>query len=705
MKKIFLLLTCITTFLSVSAQDDLITNTLKAFPYQKAADAESALSGMDQWKKDNWVSFFQTLDQEKTFTPAAYALSAYVNRATQNPAQQKRIAHEISTALPTVKNAAGKKLLLKQLSNLGDPRSISAISPLLQDATYCNDAALTIATIGGNGAVKTLNKAIKTAGASQQAAIQSALDYLAKPAPTNPTATPGVQKEVVHPTQQLLQLQNEMEKASNPVEQKQILSAAEKIKGIGAMAFVGKYLSNPALQTQAAGIVVRQSLADLSLQGPMVKNLVEEARSKLQGEDSAVLMKLSDARLKEMSDEHGFVSLFNGKDLTGWKGLVGNPISRGKMTVEALNATQAKANESIGKDWVVKDGLLIFTGHGDNLATEKKYGNIELYVDWKITEKGDAGIYLRGSPQVQVWDTSRREVGAQVGSGGLYNNTVNPSKPSSVADNPIGTWNTFRIIMKGEKVTVYLNGVKVTDEVTLENYWDRKQPIFPTEQIELQAHGTYVAYRNIFLRELPDEKELITPQELAEGFVPLFNGKDLTGWTGNLAGYQAENGAIVVHPEKSGGNLYSENIYGDFVLRFDFQLTPGANNGIGIRTPLKGDAAYVGMEIQVLDNEHPKYSQLQPYQYHGSVYGVIPARRGFLLPTGEWNREEISIKGNQIKVTLNGTVITEGDLAAASKNGTMDHKEHPGLQRKEGHIGFLGHGDVVHFKNIRIKKL
>ena len=705
MKKIFLLLTCITTFLSVSAQDDLIANTLKSFPYQKAADAESALSGMEQWKKDNWVTFFQTLDQEKTFTPASYALSAYVNRAAQNPAQQKRIAHEICAALPIVQNAAAKKLLLKQLSNLGEPRFIAAISPLLQDATYCNDAALTIATIGGNDAVKTLKKAMKTAGTSQQAAIQSALDYLAKPAPRNPLANPGAQKVVVNSTQQLLQLQNEMEKASNPIEQKQILAAAEKIKGIGAMAFVGKYLSNPVLKTQAAGIIVRQSLADLSLHGPLVKSLVEEARSNIQGEDSAVLMKLSDARLKEMSDEHGFVSLFNGKDLTGWKGLVGNPISRGKMTADALDAAQAKANESIGKDWVVKDGLLIFTGHGDNLATEKKYGNIELYVDWKITEKGDAGIYLRGSPQVQVWDTSRREVGAQVGSGGLYNNTTNPSKPSSVADNPIGTWNTFRIIMKGEKVTVYLNGVKVTDEVTLENYWDRKQPIFPEEQIELQAHGTYVAYRNIYLRELPDEKTLITPQEIAEGFLPIFNGKDLTGWIGNLAGYQAEQGAIVVHPEKSGGNLYAENTYGDFVLRFDFQLTPGANNGIGIRAPLKGDAAYVGMEIQVLDNEHPKYSQLQPYQYHGSVYGVIPARRGFLLPTGEWNQEEISIKGNQIKVTLNGTVITEGDLAEASKNGTMDHKEHPGLLRTEGHIGFLGHGDVVRFKNIRIKKL
>jgi hypothetical protein len=416
-------------------------------------------------------------------------------------------------------------------------------------------------------------------------------------------------------------------------------------------------------------------------------------------------MKLSQAQAKRINQEPGFISLFNGKDLSGWQGLVGNPISRSKMTPEQLATAQAKANESARQDWVVKDGLLIFTGHGDNLATVKKYRNFEMWVDWKITEKGDAGIYLRGSPQVQIWDTSRREVGAQVGSGGLYNNTIHPSKPTQVADNPIGSWNTFRIIMRGEKVTVFLNGKKVTDEVTLENYWDRKQPIFPEEQIELQAHGTYVAYRNIFLKELPDEEELLDSREKAEGFYPLFNGKDLTGWTGNLNGYQAEDGMIVVHPEKSSGNLYTENTYADFVLRFDFQLTPGANNGIGIRAPLSGDAAYLGMEIQVLDNEHPKYAQLQPYQYHGSIYGVIPAKRGFLLPAGQWNTQEISIHGDEIKVTLNGTIITEGNLLAAVKNGTMDHKEHPGLLRKDGHIGFLGHGDVVRFKNIRIKKM
>jgi hypothetical protein len=327
-----------------------------------------------------------------------------------------------------------------------------------------------------------------------------------------------------------------------------------------------------------------------------------------------------------------------------------------------------------------------------------------MYVDWKITEKGDAGIYLRGSPQVQIWDTSRREVGAQVGSGGLYNNQKNESKPLTVADNKIGEWNRFHIIMKGEKVTVWLNGILVTDNITLENYWDRSIPIFPEEQIELQAHGTYVAYRNIYLRDLPATgPAVLSEQEKKEGFISLFNGQDLSQWTGDTIGYQAKDGVVEIDPQKGGGNLYTKAEFSNFIYRFEFQLTPGANNGIGIRAPLEGDAAYVGMEIQVLDNEAPMYKDLHPYQYHGSVYGVIPAKRGYLLPTGEWNKEEIIAKGNKIKVTLNGTVILDGDIKEASKNGTPDHRDHPGLLRPTGHLGFLGHGDVVRFRNMRVK--
>jgi hypothetical protein len=197
----------------------------------------------------------------------------------------------------------------------------------------------------------------------------------------------------------------------------------------------------------------------------------------------------------------------------------------------------------------------------------------------------------------------------------------------------------------------------------------------------------------------------LTREEKAEGFVLLFNGRDLENWTGNKESYVVEEGMIVVRPEGSGGNLYTEKEFSDFVFRFDFQLTPGANNGIGIRAPREGDAAYVGMEIQVLDNTAAEYANLKPYQYHGSVYGVIPARKGYLTPVGKWNSEEILAQGSHIKVTLNGTVILDGDIGGAAVNGTMDRQSHPGLKRKTGHIGFLGHGSVVRFRNIRIREL
>jgi len=330
-----------------------------------------------------------------------------------------------------------------------------------------------------------------------------------------------------------------------------------------------------------------------------------------------------------------------------------------------------------------------------------------MWVDWRITKNGDSGIYLRGSPQVQIWDTSRIDAGAQVGSGGLYNNQKNPSKPLKLADNAIGDWNTFYIKMIGERVTVCLNGILVVDNVIMENYWDRSIPIFPTGAIELQAHGTDLGFRDIYVHEIKSENIGLSVQEQADGFVSLFNGKNLDGWVGNKTDYKVDNGEILVEPGGRGesGNLYTGKEYSDFAFRFEFQLTPGANNGIGIRTPLEGDAAYVGMEIQVLDNSAPVYANLQKYQYHGSVYGVIPARREFLKPVGEWNEEEIWIRGTRIKVTLNGTVIVDGDIAEASRNGTIDHNDHPGLKRTSGHIGFLGHGSTLRFRNIRIKTL
>lgn len=203
----------------------------------------------------------------------------------------------------------------------------------------------------------------------------------------------------------------------------------------------------------------------------------------------------------------GFKALFNGEDLNGWKGLVspaGGPPARAKMSAEQLAAEQVKADQQMRDHWKVKDGCLEYDGKGQSLCTAKDYADFEMLVDWKIGPKGDSGIYLRGSPQVQIWDPAN----FNLGSGGLYNNQKqgNPSGPLTNADNPIGEWNSFRILMIGEKVTVYLNNVLVVNNVTMENYWERNLPIYPTGQIELQHHNSVLWFKNVYIREINAQK-------------------------------------------------------------------------------------------------------------------------------------------------------------------------------------------------------
>lgn len=188
------------------------------------------------------------------------------------------------------------------------------------------------------------------------------------------------------------------------------------------------------------------------------------------------------------------------------------------------------------------------------------------------------------------------------------------------------------------------------------------------------------------------------------GFAELFNGKDLTNWRGSTENYIVEDGKIVCL-EHGVGNIYTDGQYSDFILRFEFKLTPGANNGLGIRTPIPSHAAYDAMEIQILDDTAEKHKKLKPYQFHGSIYGVVPARRGHLKPVGEWNFQEVIAKGRQITVNLNGATIVDADLDEVSTPETMDGKDHPGLKRERGHIAFLGHRSRVEFRNIRIKEL
>lgn len=401
----------------------------------------------------------------------------------------------------------------------------------------------------------------------------------------------------------------------------------------------------------------------------------------------------------------GFTSLFNGNDLSGWRGRPHfDPAKEAEGTDEERAKRQQEWNADMAAHWKVEDGVIVSDGHGVFLTTDRDYADFELQLEWMFPRPcGDSGIYLRGNPQVQLWDPAcERDFknGCQKGSGGLWNSPAGAEgkDPLVKADRPIGEWNSTRVRIQGDRVTVVLNDQLVVDNQPLPNYFSKGATPLPDHgPIQIQTHGAPMHVRNVFIRELPGDRA---------GFVPLFNGRDLSGWQGATDGYEAVNGELRSKPGV-GGNLLTTDEFGDFVLRFDFKLTPGANNGLAIRVPPKGNAAFDGIELQILDDGHEKYKDLQPWQAHGSIYGVVAAERGTCLkPAGQWNSEEVTVQGSKIKVVVNGKTILDADTAAfRDGQATPDGKPHPGLARTQGHIGFAGHHDEVHFRNIRVKRL
>jgi hypothetical protein len=400
----------------------------------------------------------------------------------------------------------------------------------------------------------------------------------------------------------------------------------------------------------------------------------------------------------------GFTALFDGETLEGWMG--GITHDPRKITPEL----QAKWDADVPAHWRVEAGEVVNDGSEPHLATKKEYGDFEMWVDWKLSPKGDSGIYLRGCPQVQLWDPTNVEAhkhGSDKGSGGLWNNETHQKWPTEVADRTIGEWNRMYIRMVGSYVTVILNDKLVVDRVVLENYYDRKTPVPARGSIHLQTHGSETRFRNLFIREIPAEEanELLAyPADDELQFTPMFNGTDFTGWVGTTDNYEIVDGAIRCKAG-AGGNLLTAKEYANFVVRLEFKLPPGGNNGLAIRAPGPDvDAAYGGVELQVLDDGDPKYADLHDYQAHGSAYGLAPATRGYLRPTGEWNYEEVTVNGDHVQVELNGVQILDVNLAEAAKK-PADGKEHPGATRPSGHFGFCGHNDPVEFRNVRIKEL
>ncbi len=406
----------------------------------------------------------------------------------------------------------------------------------------------------------------------------------------------------------------------------------------------------------------------------------------------------------------GFTAPFNGKDLTGWYGLGHfDPRELWAMSPEERAKKRDADMAEFKAHWRVENGELVNDGQGPYATTEKEFGDIELLIDYKTVAMADSGIYLRATPQVQIWDYTKEggkwDIGADKGSGGLWNNSPGaPGKdPLVLADKPFGEWNHFRILQLGSRTTVYLNDKLVVDNAVMENFWDRTKPLFSRGPIQLQTHGGEIRWRKIFLREIPSDEAKRLLRGRDEGFESIFNGKDFEGWAGPVQNYEVRDGAIVCKQNK-GGTIYTKEEYSDFVVRLEIKLPPGGNNGLAIRYPGNGDTAYVGMcELQVLDDTSPQYAKLDPRQFHSSAYGMVAAHRGYLRPVGEWNYQEVTVKGSTIRVELNGTVILDADSSKVTE--FMDNRQHPGKNRASGYFGFAGHSDPVMFRNIAIKRL
>jgi len=410
------------------------------------------------------------------------------------------------------------------------------------------------------------------------------------------------------------------------------------------------------------------------------------------------------SRAAEPVPPEGFRSLFNGTDLAGWHG--DNPHETAKAGAEQRGAAIAAQQEAFRSHWRVEDGELVNDGHGPYATIDEEYGDIELHLEYKTVAGADSGVYLRGTPQVQIWDST---TGGRQGSGGLFNNRVGaPGKePLVLADRPFGQWNQFRIVQIGSRTTVWLNDQLVVDNAVMENYWDpdRRTPLRPRGPIHLQTHGGEIRWRNLFVREIPADEanRRLRGDDATQGFQPIFNGTDLAGWAGAVDHYEVRDGAIVCKPGK-GGVLFTEEQYDDFVVRLEFLLPPGGNNGLAIRYPGTGRASYDGMtELQVLDDAAEKHSGLDPRQFHGSAYGMVAAHRGYLRPAGQWNYQEVTVRGSTIVVELNGTVILDADLSNVTE--FLHDWPHPGKDLTSGHFGFAGHAEPVMFRALSVKRL
>ena len=493
--------------------------------------------------------------------------------------------------------------------------------------------------------------------------------------------------------------------------QNKLLKALAKTPEFPVLVLAVKYLDNPATAETAALAVKTAAAKNPDMGGEIVASALKKAQevyaelAKSDADAGYAVDEIKGLLAKLPAEGYLPVSL----EPSGWEAVVGDPETRKAMKAKALAKAQTEARAAMAKNWTAENGVLTGAADGGTIGSAKNYENFELILDWKT--EGEAAMGIRSIPQIALGGKN---------SGALTGNMLHDNAAPKAAANGPQEWNTMQVKVVSDRVTVVLNGVTTAENVILENACNREIPAYAEGQILLIAGNAPLNVREMYIRELPATPRFeLSEEEAADGFEVLFDGTSMHKWTGNTTNYVPVDGTIYVTAQYGGsGNLYTKKEYGDFVLRFEFAFDrEGVNNGIGIRTPMGVDAAYHGMEIQVLDHDAPIYKNLRVYQQHGSVYGIIPAKRVKFPPLGTWNVEEIRAVGDRITVTVNGEVILDGDIREAcqghnvapdggKKNPyTVDHRNHPGLFNASGHIGLLGHGPGIKFRNIRIKEL
>lgn len=390
----------------------------------------------------------------------------------------------------------------------------------------------------------------------------------------------------------------------------------------------------------------------------------------------------------------GFTSLFNGTDTSGWVGMSSSdPRQYIDMAPETEDTQRQAEQAAFGRHWRVDNGQLVHDGAGPLATSQRRYGDVELRLEYQVFPKPAATVVLAGAPPAPAAIVHLRGTPLQQWTAAIRK-----------ASRPAGQWNSMRIVQLGERTSIHVNDQVVADHARMINSWNPKLPVARVGRIQLEGQGAEVRWRRVYVREIPgDEANRLLAAKDAARFTSLFNGRDLTGWAGATQNYEVVDGTIMCKP-KQGGVLHTEKMYRDFVVRLEFKLPPGGNNGLAIRYPGTGDTAYVGMtELQILDDTAAQYAKLDPRQYHGSIYGMVAAQRGYQRPVGEWNFEEVTVQGSRITVELNGTVITDADVSTVTE--FANNRAHPGKDRTEGYFGFAGHSDPVQFREIGIRDI